>query len=81
MIINTLCSNKVKILADKTDFENAGISPENLISNSKEALSQIEHLLKSKNSLSVNLPEKLFLKDYFICTYNFKVFSIILFLD
>lgn len=80
MIINTLNTNKVKILIDEVDLKNAGIPPENLISNAKDTLSNIEKLLKYNTSSLAKLPEELVLKDYFIFTYNFKIFSIILFI-
>ena len=78
MIINTLDDNKIKIIIDKTDLNKAGIPTEDWISNSNQTLFYIEHLLKSTTNLSI-LPNKLVLKDYYISTYNYIVFSITLF--
>ena len=80
MIINTFQSSKIKILIDEVDLNRAGILPENWISNSNQTLSYLENLLKSTTNLNW-LPSKLVLKDYFIFTYQFKVFSITLLLS
>ena len=79
MIINSLNDKKIKILIDEVDLKNAGIAPENWISNSYRTLSYIENLLKSTTN-SIKLPEELVLKDYFICTYNYRVFAITLYI-
>lgn len=77
MIINSFDDKKIKILIDKVDLRKAGISPENWISNSEKTLFYIENLLKSTTN-SISLPTELVLKDYFIYTYNYQVFSITL---
>ena len=77
MIINSLNDKKIKILVDKIDLSKAGISTENWISNSNQTLSYIESLLKSTTNFEI-FKKELVLKDYFIFTYNYKVFSIIL---
>lgn len=74
MIINTLNNNKIKILIDEVDLKNAGISSENWISNANQTLQYLETLLKS----TTNFYGELVLKDYYVFTYNYKVFSIIL---
>lgn len=79
MIINLFDENKIKILVDKVDLKKAGISPENWISNSNQTLFYIENLLKSTTN-SIYLPRELVLKDYFIYTYNYQIFSITLIL-
>lgn len=80
MFINTINDRKIKILIDEVDLNNAGIAPENWISNSNQTLSYIENLLKSKTNFNW-LPPKLVLEDYFIFTYHYKVFSITLLLS
>lgn len=76
MIINTLDTNKIKILADRTDLNKAGILPEKLISNQNQVLLAIKKLLKSTTNSP--LSNELVLKDYYIYTYNYKVFSIVI---
>ena len=76
MIINFPDEKKIKILVDEVDLNKAGIYKESWISNSNLTLSYIETLLK----YTTNLPKKLVLRDYLIRTYNYKVFSITLFL-
>ena len=80
MIINAINDKKIKLLIDEVDLNNAGISPESWISNSNQTLFYLENLLKSKTNLNW-LPPKLVLKDYFIFTYHYKVFSITLLLS
>lgn len=79
MIINNLDEKKIKIIIDKVDLKKAGITPEKWVSNSNQALSYLEILLKSTTN-SINFPNELVLKDYSIITYNYQVFSITLFL-
>jgi len=80
MIINTFQEKKIKLLIDEVDLKHAGISPEDWISNSNQTLFYLENLLKSTTN-SNWLPSELVLKDYFIFTYQFKVFSITLLLS
>ena len=75
MIINISNKMKIKILIDEADLKNAGIQPEKFISNSNQTLSYLQNLLKYNTNW-----EELVLKDYYIFTYNYKVFSLILLL-
>ncbi len=79
MIINSFEKNKIKILLDEVDLKKAGIQPENWISNSNQTLFYLETLLKSTAN-SLKLPQELVLKDYFILTYQYHIFSVTLLL-
>ena len=72
MIINNLDNKKIKILIDKIDLEKSQIPLFQWISNTSKTLSYIEKLLKT----SENFPKELYIKDYLIITYNYKIFSI-----
>lgn len=74
MVINSLNDGKIKIIIDEVDLNKAEIPINEWISNSSKTLSYIENLLKS----TTNFPNELVLKDYFIYTYNYKVFSVTL---
>ncbi|MBR2289167.1 MAG: hypothetical protein IJ867_00735 [Clostridia bacterium] len=67
MIINSFDEDKVKILVDRTDLENAGISAVSCLSDFEPFLSWLQ------KKLNVTI------KDYFIATFNYQIFSIILF--
>jgi len=77
MIINYFDKNKVKILVDKVDLEKICIPISKLISASNENLFFIEKILSSSNNI-VQLPKELVIKDYFVFTYNYKIFMIII---
>ena len=72
MIINNLDNKKIKILIDKIDLDKAQIPLHEWISNPSKTLSYIEKLLENSNTFL----KKIIIKDYLICTYNYKVFLI-----
>ena len=78
MIIKSFDNNKIKIIIDNFDLNKAGISTKHWISNSNQTISIIKNLIKSI-STSINMEHNFSFKDYFIYTYNYQIFSIILF--
>ena len=77
MIINNLDENKIKILVDEVDLNNSNIKLHQLISNPSKVLSSnIDKLLYN----SKYLKQKTNIKDFSIFTYNYKVFSILIYL-
>ena len=77
MIINCFNNKKIKILIDKNDLANISIPVNKLILNSEEDLFFIEKILSSSSNI-VQLPKELVIKNYFIFTYNYNIFMIIL---
>ena len=73
MIIN-FNDKKMKILIDEIDLKNSNIPLLEWISNTSKTLSYIQNLLKSIE----NFQQELFIKDYSIFTYNYKIFLVTL---
>lgn len=73
MIINSLEKNRIKIIIDETDLNNFEISLKQWISNSNQILYFLNKILKP----CLNSNKDFSIKDFLICTYNFRVFSIL----
>ena len=76
MIINNLSENKIKILIDETDLNNSKIELYQLLSNPSKTLPNIEKLLYNSKLFK----QKIKIKNFFIFTYNYKIFSISIYL-
>ena len=76
MILNSFDDKKIKILIDEKDLSKSGIAVDKLIKNS-EKIFFIEKILSSSDNF-VQLPKELVITNYFILTYNYKIFMIIL---
>ena len=76
MILNSFDDKKIKILIDEKDLSKSGIAVDKLIKNS-EKIFFIEKILSSSDNF-VQLPKELVITNYFILTYDYKIFMIIL---
>ena len=80
MIINTLNSNKIKIIIDENDLKNSEISLKEWISNPRKTNIFLKKLLildsNYKNNISFSKMNFINYKEFTIFTYNFKIFSI-----
>ena len=80
MVISTFSSNKIKIIFDIKDLEKINISIEEWNSNPQKTIYFIEKILNNFNKKILFSKNKININDFYIYTYNFKIFKLELYL-